>query len=164
MNSDKASSPDYHAGAESIPLPDASVDTIILTEVLEYLAHPLAVFCELYRVTKPGGYLLISTPFLHPIHGDYWADRARYTPLMLRELVLAAEFQVCSIEPMGSVGAVIYDILRVAFGYAHANGGNKYFIKLLSGAVPLFRLIDQKMARQKIYINTGYFAVIKKPE
>lgn len=163
LNSDEATSPDYLTTAESIPLPDASIDTVVMTELLEYLANPIEVFCELYRVIKPGAYVIISTPFLNPIHGDDWADRARYTPIMLREMVTKTGFKICSIDPMGSVGAVLYDTLRVAFGYACENDGNKFFSRLLRGTAPIFRLIDKKMITQKRYINTGYFVIIKKP-
>jgi len=162
LNTDATTDPDYCCSAESIPLPDASIDTVVMAELLEYLPKPLEVLRELHRVTKLGAYVLISTPFLNPIHGDDWADRARYTPVMLRDMVEETGFNVCSIEPMGSVGAVIYDTLRVAFGYASAHGGNRFCTRLLKGTVPFFKWFDKKMKAQNRYINTGYFIVIKK--
>lgn len=44
-----------------IALDDASVDTILLTHVIEHLYHPLTIFQEVARVLKPGGHFIVST-------------------------------------------------------------------------------------------------------
>jgi ubiquinone/menaquinone biosynthesis C-methylase UbiE len=162
LNHDESTSPNYCAGAESIPLPDNSVDTVIMTEVFEYLRDPENVLSEIHRITKKGGYLLISTPFLNPIHGDYGYDRGRYTAINLREMAERTQWSVYSIEPMGSVGAVVYDILRVAFGYASPHkGGREKLNKMLRKTTPFFWWLERKMSYQKRYITTGYFLVLR---
>ncbi len=52
----------------SIPLPDHSVDAIMCTEVLEHVPDPVAVIKEFKRLVKPGGYLLITSPFASLTH------------------------------------------------------------------------------------------------
>ena len=52
----------------AIPLPDASVDAIMCTEVLEHIPDPIAAIKEFNRLLKPGGYLLITAPFASLTH------------------------------------------------------------------------------------------------
>jgi len=47
--------------AESMPIPDASLDLVILLEALYYLADPAAFFAEVRRVLRSNGALLISS-------------------------------------------------------------------------------------------------------
>lgn len=46
------------ACAERIPLPDASVDALVMGYALRHLPHPRLAFREFSRVLKPGGRLL----------------------------------------------------------------------------------------------------------
>jgi ubiquinone/menaquinone biosynthesis C-methylase UbiE len=50
------------ASAESIPLGESCVDGVYSFEVLEHLWDPKIALKEMIRVTKPGGFLLISMP------------------------------------------------------------------------------------------------------
>lgn len=52
----------------AIPLPDASVDAIMCTEVFEHIPDPIAAVKEFNRLLKPGGYLLITAPFASITH------------------------------------------------------------------------------------------------
>ena len=162
LNTDESKGPDYCCQAEEIPLPDKSIDTVIMTELMEYLPNPEEVLSEIYRVTKDGCHVLISVPFLNPVHGDHWADRSRFTPVALREMAQEAGFQVDTIEAMGSVGAVIYDVLRVACGYAASDNSYARWNRLLEQGRGFFSWLDKKTGQQKKYINTGYFIVMRK--
>lgn len=52
----------------AIPLPGASVDAIMCTEVLEHIPDPLGAIREFNRLIKPGGYLLLTAPFASLTH------------------------------------------------------------------------------------------------
>ena len=162
LNTDQSTNPDYCCDAEEIPLPDQSIDTVIMTELLEYLSEPKKVLSEIYRIAKDSCQVLISAPLLNPIHGDYMADRARYSTVMLRELAEETGFQIIKIETMGSVGAVVYDILRAAFGYTNIAGRYSKWGKLLYKSKGFFFWLDKILDHQKRYINTGYLMIIKK--
>lgn len=51
-------------GCEPLPFADESFDLVYLAEVLEHLVSPDAAIRELWRVLRPGGHLLVSTPNL----------------------------------------------------------------------------------------------------
>lgn len=162
LNTDKTTKPDFCCSIEKIPLENESINTVIMTEVLEYLPDPILVFKEIRRVLSTNGYAFISTPLLNPIHGDHWADRARYTPVMLKEYIEKAGLKIQTIDPMGSVGSVIFDTLRVALGYAKGKSGGLIWLRALGFFRPVFSIMDKICSNQTIYINTGYFIIIKK--
>lgn len=49
------------ARTEAIPLADASLDMLISNAMLQWCAHPQAVFAEWLRVLRPGGLLLFTS-------------------------------------------------------------------------------------------------------
>jgi SAM-dependent methyltransferase len=166
LNPDASSRPDFLGVAERIPLPDASVDTALMMEVIEYLADPGRALDEIRRVLRPGGTCLLSSPLLMAIHGDSGGDRQRFTRLRLIELAEGAGFAVESAEGLGSLGSVLHDLLHAALGYAAGHPqGRPWSLarRLLAVSVPLFRWLDRRSARQSGHINTGYFLVLRKP-
>jgi 2-polyprenyl-6-hydroxyphenyl methylase/3-demethylubiquinone-9 3-methyltransferase len=53
---------DYRVGtAEAIPLPDSSIDCVVIVDVLEHVTDPAAVIADINRVLKPSGLLLYDT-------------------------------------------------------------------------------------------------------
>jgi ubiquinone/menaquinone biosynthesis C-methylase UbiE len=64
------------AGAEDLPLPDASIETVVATLVLCTIPDPEAALAEIARVLRPGGRLL----FLEHVRAEEpdaarWQDR-----------------------------------------------------------------------------------------
>lgn len=58
---------------KSWPLPDASVDLVVLAEVLEHVFDPVKVLREAHRVLNSGGSVIITTPNFMT-----WTNRARF--------------------------------------------------------------------------------------
>jgi SAM-dependent methyltransferase len=165
LNADPATQPNYCCDAAQIPLDNETVDTIVMTEVLEYLEHPETVLTEIYRLLSQNGVCIISVPFLHPVHGDWQLDRQRWTSVRLEELFRDAGFEEISIQPMGSVWAVLHDVLHVSLGYSHPKPNQmhiKILRKLLHWSTPFFEWLDIKTLVSRKYVNTGYFVVLKK--
>jgi SAM-dependent methyltransferase len=98
--------PDLQWDGRKIPLADATVDSVLLTEVLEHCPQPNEVLSEIARVLKPGGFLFLTVPFIWPIH-TVPHDEYRYTPFALRRLLDAAGFADARIEATGGRHAVL---------------------------------------------------------
>ena len=47
---------------EALPYPDATFDLITCTEVIEHLEHYRRTFREIFRILKPGGAFVVTTP------------------------------------------------------------------------------------------------------
>ena len=47
---------------ERLPFPDSQFKSVVSTEVIEHLENPWFFLRELYRITEPGGVVIISTP------------------------------------------------------------------------------------------------------
>jgi SAM-dependent methyltransferase len=70
VNIDSGIEPTYVIGiGEPIPCGDGSFDTVISMNTLEHIFDVQFVLNELSRVLRPGGKLLLSVPFLFPVHG-----------------------------------------------------------------------------------------------
>lgn len=97
--------PDIFATASALPVADGCIDTALFLEVAEHVADPERAFAEIARVIRPGGLLLMSVPFLYPIH-DAPHDYQRYTEHGLTHRLEVAGLRVESLQhTIGSVEA-----------------------------------------------------------
>ena len=81
-----------------LPLSSSMFELVLCTQVLEYVPQPAAVVAELYRVLKPGGFLVLSVPSVFPRDSD--EDTWRFLPTSLR--VLLSSFAELEIAPEGT--------------------------------------------------------------
>lgn len=167
LNIDKTTKPDYVCSADAIPVHDNNFDVILITEVLEHCEDPVAVIVESYRVLKIGGRIVVTMPFLFPVHADP-EDYQRWTPGKLRLELEGAGFDKCEIRNMGYVGGVISDLLFIASGTGslevRRSIGRRIFVRF---CLPLLQRFFLWMERQEVFknesITTGYFcSAIKK--
>lgn len=94
--------PDVFADASRLPFQNESIDTVVMLEVLEHLRQPREALLEIARVVRREGRVLLSMPFLYPIH-DAPHDYQRYTPHGLKRELDYAGLSIDSLRPaMGS--------------------------------------------------------------
>lgn len=128
--------------AINIPCRNETFDTVILLEVLEHLPDPATAIQEAKRVLRKGGLLIISTPFLYPIH-DAPGDFQRWTQYGIERLVESSGLIVCDIHKIGSpieTGVLLFNV-SLAWLALHAPLMVRLpFILLSIILIPLFNL------------------------
>lgn len=126
--------PDVFADASALPLRDSTFDTVVMLEVLEHLRFPSEALHELARVVRPRGKVLLSMPFLYPIH-DAPHDYQRLTIHGLIRDVEAAGLQVQYVAPsLGSLETAGL-LAAIALGGAAAIAWERRSLSLI--ALPL---------------------------
>ena len=95
---------------ESLPFPDNSYNTIILSDVLEHIPEPGKLWSEMYRILAPKGVAIINVPFLYWVH-EAPHDYYRYTEYALERFANDAKFNVISLEPIGGLPEVLADFI-----------------------------------------------------
>lgn len=113
--------PDVFADAARIPFVDQAFDAVILFDVLEHLEHPERAIAEIFRVLKPGGALLMNTPFMYPLH-DEPRDFRRWTSHGHQLLAREAGFIVERIHPVGSPVESAFLAVNIALAKMAING------------------------------------------
>lgn len=79
---------DLVANVESLPLPSASVGTVLAFSVFEHVKHFWKGFEEVQRVLRPDGVFLVCTPFYFHVHAfpdDFWRFTSEALDSLLQE-------------------------------------------------------------------------------
>jgi SAM-dependent methyltransferase len=151
---------DIYCSATSVPLDDNSVDAVLSTEVMHDISEPREMLKEVNRILKPGGQIILTTPFVVPtVDGVY--DHYRYTEQGLRYLLTSENFEINSIAPVSDViGAAV--TLCVKPWLRIWNQLSKFLhLKIIyTGWNPLFLLTV--LFPQAMYLWTARLPVLKK--
>jgi len=145
-----------------LPIPDRSIDTIILSDVLEHLPQPEKTWEEMARVLRPAGAVILNVPFFYGLH-EQPHDYYRYTEFALRRFATNAGFEVVVLEPMGGVPEIMADLiaktLRRLKAPGRALGVAAQFLCGKFVKTGFGRKVSEATREQ---FPTGYFMVAKK--
>jgi SAM-dependent methyltransferase len=151
LDVDPKKKPDILCDLHRVDWSSEYFDTIVATEVLEHLRDPRTAVGEMYRLLKDGGVCLLSTRFIHPIHGSPM-DFYRFTADGLRHLF--SDFAEVEVVPLGNRIQALWLLLT----HNHIKGKKKRLMLLL---MPITRLL----ARVKVddtLMPLGYLVVARK--
>ena len=99
---------------EKLPTRNNSIDTFLLLDVLEHTDRYNAVLGEVHRSLKKNGKVILTTPFLYPLHMEP-LDFFRYTKYGLEKVAEKAGFTVRHINDYGefwhSIGLLLNNYL-----------------------------------------------------
>lgn len=157
MDIDPAMNPDIIGDVCRIPFPDQSIDFIIMMEVLEHVKEPFIAVSEIYRVLKPGGRVILSTPFIYPVHAEPH-DYFRYTKNGL--LYMFRFFKAIEVIERNSYIEAI-DVLLIR-SISDADEKARFFslVSYYSGLRLIMRLCGLGIKSKNL--TTGYVAIAQK--
>lgn len=114
---------------KKLPLEDNQFDAAICISVLEHVLEPQLVLDEIYRVLKPGSYLLFSTPWTFPYHGVP-GDHFRFSRKALNYMLEKAGFTVVENLPTG--GKLRISIIFMVFWFPFLKKFQRYLDLFIS--------------------------------
>ncbi|MBL8009513.1 MAG: class I SAM-dependent methyltransferase [Flavobacteriales bacterium] len=97
-----------------LPFPDASFDAVLLTDVIAHVRDPWALMREISRVLRPGGHLVLTTPFIYWLC-EYPNDFFHPSRFALEELCARSGQQVQVLRSYGGQADVLMDTLNKMF-------------------------------------------------
>jgi SAM-dependent methyltransferase len=157
--------PDLLWDGKVMPLADGSVDSVMLTEVLEHCFEPATVLKETCRVLKHGGYIFITVPFLWPLH-DVPYDEYRYTPFSVEKLLQNAGYSNIRVSALGGWNASLGQMLSLWLNRSGLSGEKRklFYHLVLKKAIAWLYKHDQKPKNflDNTYMITGVTALAQK--
>lgn len=147
-----------------LPFEDNSFDNAVSFQVLEHHKNPKKMIKEIFRITRPNGYILITAPFLGGIHEEPY-DYQRFTKYGLIELFKQHNCQILEIKEQGSLFSVISMLLNEYLNSFAAKNKLSYFFAVLIYPLFLFfqyisLIMDKIFTSNKIFLN--YLILVKK--
>lgn len=155
---------DVYYDGRHIPFEDETFDSVLCSEVFEHLFAIRELLPEIARVTKKGGKILLTCPFVWEEH-EIPVDYARYTRFALQHMLEEQGFEILVIDKNGHFLSAIHQLLVL---YVHDHWMYKvwFFSKfslfrklvrhiLVPGMNAVFRLLEPVLPKsEQLYLNT----------
>jgi len=94
---------DYVCDIGSIPVPDASFDAVLCSEVLEHVPKPLDALSELSRVLVKDGRLFLTAPLASGLHQQPFHYYGGYTPHFYKKFLVECGLEIVELKPIGGL-------------------------------------------------------------
>ncbi|MEO8590671.1 MAG: class I SAM-dependent methyltransferase [Flavobacteriales bacterium] len=110
-----------------LPFPDNSFDSVLCSDVIAHIKRPWELIKELTRVLKPGGRLVITTPFIYWM-AEYPHEYYHPTRFALEDISSSVGLEVIHMESYGGRSDVLMDTLNK---FMHSGFSNRLFMILM---------------------------------
>jgi SAM-dependent methyltransferase len=125
----------------AVPLPDASFDAILCTEVLEHVEEPLRAVDELARLLRPGGRLLLTVPAACRVHRVPTHFYGGFAPDFFDRSLVARGFRLDQLVAVGNWSEYMaQELSRVPYILRHETSLGTIGPLLGIASWPLFRI------------------------
>ena len=94
-----------------IPLESNTFDTILFTDVLQYISNPDQIFAEFDRLLKEHGKLILTVPFLYNLHDEPY-DLYRYTEFALKNKCEENHLYIIDLKIYGGMPDIFFDLVN----------------------------------------------------
>jgi hypothetical protein len=143
---------------ESVPAASPCYPVVLCTEVLEHVVDIDRSFAGLRRLTAPGGCVVLTVPFIYPVHMEPF-DFRRLTEYGIAQLAHAHGFDVMSFERLGRTTDSLATLLEDASVLpATPAPYDRVKARLLRMAKSwLVRMLDSSWLSDHVTINSHYY-------
>jgi Methyltransferase domain len=158
VDQNSARTVDILSTLEDAPPPAERYSLILCTEVLEHVADIDAAFAGLRRLAAPGSAVIVTVPFVFPLHMEPY-DFRRLTLYGLERLASDHGFRVESSDRLGRLTDVLAMLLADASILPLSRSPFvKAKVVLLRGAVAaLTRVLDSRALSSGVAINSNAY-------
>ncbi len=143
----------------AIPVPDASFDAVVCTEVLEHVPEPTSALREMARILKPGGRILISAPLGSGLHQLPFHFYGGFTPNWYNHFLPLCGIKVTKIAPNGGFFRLLaqesHRAASLLRNNGHFNHDREAILALLDEWLPRF-LFDREEQQFVDQFTVGY--------
>lgn len=157
-NKENLKSDIYYNGSE-LPFADNTFDSILCTEVFEHVEKLDDVIDELYRVLKPGGRMIVTTPFMCMEH-EMPYDFRRFSFNGLLKLMKKNKFKILASQKLLNNFHVFFQTLNFYIYQVFLKKKTrylKYIIYFLAGSINFLSLFFNFFLPKadEMYFGTG---------
>ena len=136
----------YYSGGV-LPVATESFDAVLCSQVLEHIFTPGDFLQEIKRVLRPGGVLLLTTPFAWDEHSQPY-DYGRYSSFGLSHLLTEAGFEIVAQRKTCADGRTL---IQLTTGYIY---------KVLRSRHRILNLAGQLLVIAPVNVLGGLFALL----
>lgn len=156
---------DIVANITAIPVPDGQFDNVLCSEVLEHVPDPVSALRELVRVTRLGGRIVLTAPFMMPSHQTPYYFTSGLSRYWYEQHLSAFGCEVAELLPNGDFYSLLaQEVRRLPYLYYSLNGRRLGWLSMASLALTLFVIqrAQKRSASSVDLAHHGYFVVARK--
>ena len=160
MDIDSDRHPDLICDITQPDLPPDSFDVVVMAEVLEHVTDPHAAVRGIQHLLKPSGRLILSVPFMFPIH-DRPHDYFRYTHYGLAYLFRGMDELTISARNSWAEAINVLASRLIMEKSTSARLASPFAVSIAILLMPVVWLLGKLIKTD--FITTGYTLTGKKP-